>query len=124
LSTGPNDISLATICAESGATRAPLGIGWLKGLVALYGRQHLLGHRPPIKRFGLQRALPAPDAFGLLAVSADAAARPGEDAVATRGTNTTNITARNPRQTTASLAWITGRIVPPSNDGDRVTDDD
>jgi hypothetical protein len=96
----------------------------LNGLVALYGRQHLVGQRPLIKRFGLQRALPAADTFAMLSASADAAARPGEDAVATRGTNTTNINARTPRQTTASLAEITGRIVPPSNDGDGVTDDD
>jgi hypothetical protein len=115
---------LATIRAESAATRAPLGIGWLKGLVGLYGRQQLVGHRPLIKRCGLQRALPADDTRGALAVAADAAFRPGEDAVSARGTDTTKIVARRPRQTTVRLAEITGRIVPPSSDGDDVTDDD
>jgi hypothetical protein len=124
LSIGPNSISLATIRAESAATRAPLGIGWLKGLVGLYGRQQLVGQRPLIKRCGLQRAVLFADSRGALATSADKALRRGEGAVAARGTDTANIAARSPRQTTARLVEITGRIVPPSIDGGDVTDDD
>jgi hypothetical protein len=89
----------------------------------LYGRQQLVGNRPLIKRRGLQGTLLSAETRRLLATSPDAALRPGTDVVAACSTDTTNVAARSPSQTTARLAEITGRIVPPP-DGDDVTDDD
>jgi hypothetical protein len=90
----------------------------------LYGRQQFVGNRPLIKRRGLQGTLLSAETRRLLATSPDAALRPGVDVVAACSTDTTNVAARSPRQTTARLVEITGRIVPPSIDGGDVTDDD
>jgi hypothetical protein len=94
----------------------------LNGLPDLYGRQQLVGNRPLIKLRGLQGTLLSAETRRVLATSPDAALRPG-DVVAACSTDTTNVAARSPRQTTARLTEITGRIVPPP-DGDDVTDDD